>query len=72
MAGFKMNTAEDDKNLIGMGDVYIFKEQLKHESFCVQRHYFDYHDIEFALNGKQPKMGNMYFTPKLIRVIQLE
>ena len=51
---------------------FIFKEQLKHESFCVQRHYFDYHDIEFALNGKQPKMGNMYFTPKLIRVIQLE
>ena len=58
MAGFKMNTAEDDKNLIGMGDVYIFKEQLKH--FEVNTYVYQYDNASDKKQGIQEKGCILY------------
>ena len=56
--------------LISMGDIWLYKENKKHKSYCVQdKTYFYYHDVENALCGK---IGyNKPFTPKRIVVIQM-
>ena len=48
---------------------------MKNESCCHQdENRFDYHGIENALCGKEPKgkYGEMFFTPKRILVIQMK
>ena len=64
------------KDLIMVGDIKLYKENRKSESWCEQNqseHYFNYHGIQNALCGKQPNTrGIMYFTPKRIQVIQME
>ena len=59
--------------LIIIGNVWLQKENKRNESFCYQNEdSFDYHGIPQALCGKEPdKFGKMYFTPKRIRVIQM-
>ena len=65
---------KSDECLISMGDICIWKEKKKYESFCVQIEYrFDYHEIHNALCGKEPnEEGEMYFIPKRILVIQMK
>ena len=63
-----------DGNLINLGDIRLWKENLKNESNCEQHNdRFDYHGIKKALCGKEPnKYGDMNFTPKKILVIQMQ
>ena len=60
--------------LITLGDIYLYKENLKNSSNCRQHeNNFDYHGIEKALCGKAGyPFGNGCFTPKRILVIQMK
>ena len=56
-----------DKNLIRIGDIYLYKKNWKNQSFC-QQDCFDYHNIEKAISGK---CEMECINPKRILVIQL-
>ena len=63
--------------LIKMGDIYLFKENMKNESSCLQHeNAFNYQGIENALCGKIIQKENNKlkgcFTPKRIIVIQMK
>ena len=59
-------------NLIGLGDIYLSKENCKKLSFCFQREdTFDYHGIEKALSLDCTNCGktNTYvFTNNIVSV----
>ena len=57
--------------LIDLGNILIYKENMKNSSHCVQREdRFDYHGIEKALSGKI--YSRFPFTLKRILVIQMK
>ena len=61
------------ERLIVLGNIYLYKENKKNESYCRQdENYFDYHGIENSLCGKQPYPSGEDFTPKRILVIQMK
>ena len=67
----------DSDYLIKMGDIYLFKENMKNESSCLQHeNAFNYQGIENALCGKIIQKENNKlkgcFTPKRIIVIQMK
>ena len=61
---------QSNEELIWLGDLYLYKENNKNESYCFQdKGRFNYHGIEKALCGK----GNYEeFTPKRIIAIQMK
>ena len=70
---YLFDKSDEYEQLIIIGDITLFKESLKNQSYCEQHEdYFNYHGIENALCGKQPNDdGKMKFTPKRIVVIQM-
>ena len=61
-----------DQYLIDLGDIFLNKENNKHQSRCEQDEYnFDYHGIEDALCGKSFSTSITKITPKRIIVIQM-
>ena len=60
-------------DLIGIGNIGLYKEDSKNESHCYKnKNYFNYHGVKNALCGKEPdEYGNYFFTPKRILVIQM-
>ena len=69
--GYLLFSKSNKDNLISLGDIYLCKENKKHESCCCQyENEFNYHGIKDALCGKT---WSFYpFTPKRIVVIQMK
>ncbi|BFU26426.1 trichohyalin, putative [Entamoeba histolytica] len=62
------NQSYDNLFVFGLGDIRVYKENNKTQSWCCQ-HSFEYKGISNALCGKEyPK----YFTPKRIIVIEMK
>ena len=63
---------KSEQILIRLGDITLFKENMKTESFYFQRnHIFDYHGIENALCKNDSIHNNVYFVIKRIVVIEM-
>ena len=62
-----------NERLIILGNISLFKKDVKEKSYTLQNDWFNYHGIEKALCGK---VGNMekgeHFTPKRFIVIQMK
>ena len=60
--------------LIDIGDIRLYKQHQKSQSFCVQtNYYFNYHGIENALCGKEYSIHcSDCFIPQRIIVIQMK
>ena len=69
--GIWLYEKSDEYNiLIILGEIYLYKENKKNESYCYQYEWnFNYHGIENALCGKTDYKN---FTPKRIIVIQMK
>ena len=70
---------EDDKRLITIGNIYLYKENYQHLSFCLNNEKnYDYQGISNAICGKtrfrkeNGEWTGEYFTPIRIRVIQMK
>ena len=65
-----------DEKLIEIGDIIIYKQEFKNESYCIQSdYYFDYKGIRKALCGKKYdnwKNKGKHFIPKRISVIEMK
>ena len=65
--------AESKKELIYLGNIFLFKENCKNESYCIQHNNdFNYYGIEKALCGKAGFTIDDLFTIKKLYVIQME
>ena len=63
---------DDDDYLIRLGNIVLFKENRKNDSYCIQDNQcFEYHGIKNALCGKVKDYKCEYFVPKRIVVIQM-
>ena len=57
--------------MINLGDIWLYKENMKNKSHCYQNQCdFDYHGIKKALCGKDG--WDNKFSPKRILVIQMK
>ena len=73
----------DDEKLIQIGDIILFKEEMKEKSFCEKcfEDHYNYYRIENAVCGRtryidyhneNVEWKGECFTPKRILVIQME
>ena len=71
--GYFLHDKSSD-GLIQMGDIALYKEGRKNDSFVIQNDVnFDYHDIRKAMNGKQSDVhGRMKFNLKRVMIIQMK
>ena len=64
--------SNNHESLITLGDIHLFKENDKNQSYCNQDgKTFNYYGIENALRGYQSRYNNK-FIPKRILVIQMK
>ena len=70
---FKNGHVGSAENLIGLGDMWLGKQEFSDLSNCEQHeNHFNFHGIQRALCGRQPNYeGEMLFDPQRIIVIQM-